>query len=93
MEGECKLIILALTKFCFTSPGMFSLEGQPGCKWLYIDKACKSALGENPVMMNDVCMSERGYNINLRLFVENTSVRLYIVLRHLVCVYIVLWHS
>ena len=57
-------------KFCFTSPGMFSLEGQPGCKWLYIDrrgeshrhgqaKACKSALGENPVMMNDVCMSER----------------------------------
>ena len=27
-------------------------------------KACKSALGENPVGMNDVCMSERGYNIN-----------------------------
>ena len=53
---------------------MFSLEGQPGCKRLYIDrrgeshrhgqaKACKSALGENPVGMN-VQMSERGYNIN-----------------------------
>ena len=27
-------------------------------------KAFKSALGENPVGMNDVCMSERGYNIN-----------------------------
>ena len=54
---------------------MFSLEDQPGCKRLYIDrrgeshrhgqaKACKSALGENPVGMNDVCMSERRYNIN-----------------------------
>ena len=52
---------------------MFSLEGQPGCKWLYIDRreeshrhgqAKASALGENPVGMNNVHMSERGYNID-----------------------------
>ena len=70
MERECKLIILALTKFCFASPGIFSLKGQPGCKWLCIGrrgitdmtrlKHAKFAMGENLVVMNNVPMSEGG---------------------------------
>ena len=69
------LIILALTKFCFTSLGMFSLEGQPGCKWLYIGRkggitqtwpgqSMPICLGREPVGMNNVHISKRGYNID-----------------------------